>query len=157
MDRNGSNLIPMLMHAIDFTSAPRRGACVTSIFGLPASMDPPGSALPRAAATPKHRSECAVKAAIAKQTRRYDFPDKQLANQSFTHDLKSLLQTAGLWPMFESAMRTHPPLGLNWAVAKDWNEGSRYILSTSEAQTRDLYSACTARTHGLLSWLKNYW
>ncbi len=48
-------------------------------------------------------------------------------------------------------------LGLNWAVAKDWNEGSRYILSTSEAQARDLYSACTARTHGLLSWLKNYW
>lgn len=101
--------------------------------------------------------ECAVKAAIAKQTRRYDFPNKRLANDSFSHDLKSLLQTAGLWPTFDVAMRANPPLGLNWAVAKDWSEGSRYILSTSEAQARDLYSACTARTHGLLSWIKNYW
>ena len=52
---------------------------------------------------------------------------------------------------------TFRPLGLNWAVVKDWNEGSRYILSTSESQARDLYSACTARTHGLLAWLTNYW
>ena len=101
--------------------------------------------------------ECALKAAIAKQTRCYDFPDKRLANDSFTHDLKSLLQTAELWPKFEGAMRANPPLGNNWAVVKDWNEKSRYILTTSEAQARDLYSACTARTHGLLSWLKNYW
>ncbi len=101
--------------------------------------------------------ECAVKAAIAKKTRRHDFPDKQLANKSFTHDLKSLLQTAGLWPTFEGELRVNPPLDLNWAVVKDWNEDSRYILSISEAQARDLYSACTARTHGLLSWLKNYW
>ena len=101
--------------------------------------------------------ECAVKAAIAKKTRRHDFPDKPLANKSFTHDLKSLLQTAGLWPTFDGALRVNPSLELNWAVVKDWNEDSRYILSTSEAQARDLYSACTARTHGLLSWLKNYW
>ena len=101
--------------------------------------------------------ECAVKAAIAKQTKRYDFPNKRLANDSFTHDLKSLLQTAGLWSTLEAAMKSSPPLGLNWSVVKDWNEGSRYILTTSELQARDLYSACTARTHGLLAWLKNYW
>ena len=101
--------------------------------------------------------ECGLKAAIAKQTRRHDFPNKRLAMDSHTHDLKSLMQTSGLWPGFEAAMRAAPALGLNWAVAKDWNESSRYILSISEAQARDLYSACTARTHGLLSWLKNYW
>ncbi|WP_243288052.1 hypothetical protein [Geothrix terrae] len=101
--------------------------------------------------------ECAVKAAIAKQTRRYDFPNKRLANESFSHDLKSLLQTAGIWTAFEAAMRANEMLQLNWAVAKDWNESSRYILSISEGQARDLYSACTSRTHGLLKWLKNYW
>lgn len=83
--------------------------------------------------------------------------DKRLANDSYTHDLKSLIQTAGLWTTLEAAMRAAPPLDLNWAVVKDWNEGSRYILATSESQARDLYSACTARTHGLLAWLKNYW
>ncbi len=101
--------------------------------------------------------ECAVKAAIAKQVKRYDFPNKRFANDSYTHDLKSLLQTAGLWTMLEAAMKATPALALNWAVVKDWNESSRYILTTSEGQARDLYSACTARTNGLLAWLKNYW
>lgn len=101
--------------------------------------------------------ECAIKAAIAKQIKRHEFPNKRLANDSYTHDLKSLLQTAGLWTTFDAAMTAAPPLALNWAVVKDWSESSRYILTTSEGQARDLYSACTARTHGLLAWLKNYW
>lgn len=101
--------------------------------------------------------ECAVKAAIAKQTKRYDFPNKKQANDSFVHDLKSLMQTAGLWTTFEAARKSTPALDVNWAVVKDWNETTRYIVSTSEAQARDLHSACTARTHGLLSWLKKYW
>ena len=101
--------------------------------------------------------ECAIKAAIAKKTRRYDFPNKKLANDSFSHDLKLLMQTAGLWTSFETATNTNSTLALNWAVAKDWNESSRYMLTISEKQARDLYSACTARTHGLLTWLKTYW
>lgn len=101
--------------------------------------------------------ECAVKAAIAKQIKRYDFPNKKLANDSFSHDLKALMQAAGIWAAFETAMRGAPSLGVNWAVVKDWNESSRYVLSISEVQARDLHSACTARTHGLLAWLKNYW
>jgi hypothetical protein len=101
--------------------------------------------------------ECAIKSAIAKQTKRHDFPNKQLAADSYKHDLKSLLQTAGLWTRFEAAIRASPSLSDNWAVVKDWNETSRYVLSFTEAQARDLYSACTARTHGLLAWLKNYW
>lgn len=101
--------------------------------------------------------ECAIKSAIAKQTKRYDFPDKQLAVDSFKHDLRSLMQTAGLWVVFEVEIRANPALGDNWAVVKDWSEASRYILSVSEAQARDLHSACTAKTHGLLSWLKKCW
>mgnify|MGYP003397831912 FL=1 len=101
--------------------------------------------------------ECAIKAAIAKQTKRYDFPNKRVAQDSWSHDLKQLLQAAGLWPKFEEATRRNQSLALNWAVAKDWSEGSRYMLSTSQQQATDLYSACTAKTHGLLSWLKTYW
>jgi len=101
--------------------------------------------------------ECAIKAAIAKQTKRYDFPNKQLAIDSYKHDFKSLLQTAGLWNTLEAATRISPTLGDNWAVIKDWKETSRYDLSISETQARDLSSACTARTNGLLQWLKTYW
>ena len=101
--------------------------------------------------------ERAIKAAIAKQTKRYDFPDRRLVNDSYTHDLKLLLQTASLWSTFETATKTSRSLLLNWLVVKDWNERSRYILSIPEAKARDLYSACTTRTHGMLPWLKNYW
>lgn len=101
--------------------------------------------------------ECAVKAAIAKQTKRYDFPDKKHANDSFSHDLKALLQVASLWHDFDTAMKATPSLALNWAVVKDWNERSRYMTDTTQRQAVDLHSACTARTHGILSWLKQYW
>jgi HEPN domain-containing protein len=101
--------------------------------------------------------ECAIKAAIAKQTQRHDFPNKRVAQDSWSHDLKQLLQTAGLWSTIEAATKANQDLALNWAVAKDWSEASRYVLTTSQQQAIDLYSACTARTHGLLSWLKNYW
>lgn len=101
--------------------------------------------------------ECAIKAAIAKRTKRYDFPDRQLAIDCYKHHLKLLLQTAQLWTTLEAAMRASPPLGDNWAVVKDWKTDSRYAVSISEALARDFYSACTARTHGVIAWQKNYW
>jgi hypothetical protein len=101
--------------------------------------------------------ECAIKSAIAKQTKRHDFPDKQLAADSYKHDLRSLMKTAGLWRAFEVEIHSNPARGDNWSVVKDWNEASRYMLSVSDAQARDLYSACTNKANGMLSWLKNCW
>ncbi len=40
--------------------------------------------------------ECALKACVAKQVRRYDFPDKTLANKAFTHHLGNLMSLCGL-------------------------------------------------------------
>lgn len=34
--------------------------------------------------------ECALKACIARQTRKFDFPDKKTVVGSYTHDLKQL-------------------------------------------------------------------
>lgn len=42
--------------------------------------------------------ECAFKACIARQTRRYDFPDRKLVNDIYTHDLNKLLSISGLEP-----------------------------------------------------------
>lgn len=101
--------------------------------------------------------ECAIKAAIAKQTQRHDFPNKRLAQDSWSHELKKLLMTAELWTQLERDMSLKPELAINWSVAKEWTENSRYVLTTSRQQALDLYSACNARTHGLLSWLRRYW
>lgn len=101
--------------------------------------------------------ECALKACVAKQVGQYDFPDRKLANEAFTHDLEKLMKLSGLAPDLEKEMETNKPLELNWAVVKDWSESSRYEIGITEAQARDLYSACTARRNGVLNWIRRRW
>lgn len=101
--------------------------------------------------------ECALKACVAKQVRRFDFPDKKLANEAFTHDLEKLVRVAGLMPILDLDMKTARTLELNWAIVKDWSEASRYELSVTKAQARDMYSACTARKNGILAWIRRQW
>src|SRR5215470_3829484 len=77
--------------------------------------------------------ECALKACIARKTRRYDFPDRKRAQDSWTHDLTLLIQTAGLQLLLETEMRDDVKSGLNWSIVKERREISRYG-SFGEAQ-----------------------
>jgi len=101
--------------------------------------------------------ECALKACISKQIRRYDFPDKKLITESYTHDLEKLIKISGLITDFDNDKRTIPDLELNWTIVKDWKEDSRYIDGVTENQARDLYNACTNRHNGILTWIKRKW
>ena len=100
--------------------------------------------------------ECALKACVAKQTRRYDFPDKKLANDVYTHDLEKLLHVAELTRVFEADRRANFELKLSWAIVKDWSEEARYETGITGSQARDLYSACTRR-NGVLPWVRKRW
>jgi HEPN domain-containing protein len=100
--------------------------------------------------------ECALKACVARQVRRGDFPDKRLANEAFTHDLEKLVAVAGLKQGLETDRRANPSLEVNWAIVKDWTVETRYEVSISSAQARDLYSACVGR-NGVLPWVKKRW
>jgi HEPN domain-containing protein len=101
--------------------------------------------------------ECALKACIAKQTRRFDFPDKKLAQRAYTHNLEELLGLSGLRPAFDKALRANKKLEVNWAIVKDWSEESRYELGYSSTQAKDMYSACTSRKNGVLTWIRDKW
>ena len=101
--------------------------------------------------------ECALKACVAKQVRRYDFPDKNLANAAHVHDLERLVGVAELRPALERDAGANKPLALNWALVKDWSEASRYDIGITEAQARDFHSACAARKNGILPWTKRRW
>ena len=101
--------------------------------------------------------ECALKACIAKQIKRYDFPDRKLVNDSYTHDLEKLLNISGLKAEFQRELQTNQSLAVNWAVVKDWSEQSRYSTGISEIMARDFHSAVTARGQGVLSWLRKRW
>jgi HEPN domain-containing protein len=100
--------------------------------------------------------ECALKACVAKQVKQYDFPDKKLANEAFTHDLEELIRVAGLAPDFETDRNADPELDLNWAIVKDWSETARYEVGITEHQARELYTASTGR-NGVLPWVRKRW
>lgn len=101
--------------------------------------------------------ECALKACIAKRTQRHDFPDKRIAFESYTHDLKELLKTAGLDSVFTADAPANSQLAKNWTTIKDWSESARYQAIISDTNARDIYSAITSRKDGVLLWLKKRW
>lgn len=101
--------------------------------------------------------ECALKACIAKRTRRYDFPDKKVANDVYCHELTRLLGFAGLAPEMNREENANSAVWVNWGVVKDWSETKRYEASVSANDARDLYAAIAGRRNGVLQWLRNWW
>jgi HEPN domain-containing protein len=102
--------------------------------------------------------ECALKACIAKQTKRYDFPpDVSEVRSIYTHDLTKLLEPAGLMAIHKAETASNINFKNNWTIIKDWSEQSRYDHSISVVKARDLYDAIVARKDGVLTWLRKYW
>ena len=99
--------------------------------------------------------ECALKACIAKQTRRHEFPPKaKYVHEVYTHKLESLLKLAGLDNQLDKDMATNPALATNWGVVKGWDEESRY--RNSGLNGKDLHAA-TIGPDGVLLWIKQRW
>jgi AbiV family abortive infection protein len=101
--------------------------------------------------------ECAIKACIAKKVKKYDFPDKDLGNESHKHNLEKLLQTAGLWHKITQDMKKNLSLDNNWANVKDWSETTRYTVNITQKKAEDFYASYTARRNGIYSWIKKFW
>jgi HEPN domain-containing protein len=74
--------------------------------------------------------EYALKACIAKHTRRSEFPDKKTAVASHTHRLEDLIGVARLSEEFLKEVRTNLAFETNWNVAKD---------GPGTAATRDIH------------------
>ncbi len=100
--------------------------------------------------------ECALKACIARWIQAEEFPDKNLADRSWTHNLQQLFAAAGLKDDFAAALRGNLELSNNWDVVKDWSEASRYAR-VPRGKAENLYAAITDKKHGVLSWLKRRW
>ena len=101
--------------------------------------------------------ECAIKACIAKQVQQYDFPNLDLAKNSYSHKLMDLLGVAGLKQELTKMESQNNDFRLNWAVAKDWTEKARYESKLDKRKAKDLYEAITDNQSGILAWLKKYW
>jgi hypothetical protein len=100
--------------------------------------------------------ECALKACIAKRTRRHDFPhDSKYAGRVYSHDLSELLKLAGLDADLDKEMKTNARLAANWGVVKVWSVESRY--ETSGLNGKGMVTAVISPSDGILPWIKLCW
>jgi len=100
-------------------------------------------------------AECALKACIAKQTKKYEFPpSRRVIDRTYAHDLEELLATAGLKAQLELDMKTNPSLAAHWTVVKSWNIDSRYRASGLSG--RDMLAALSG-PNGVISWVRQDW
>jgi HEPN domain-containing protein len=100
--------------------------------------------------------ECALKACIAKQFRRYDFPDKRVVTDSYTHDLKKLAVTAQLDEAYRQRAIQDELFRANWELSTLWSEESRY-RTTDRATCTVFLDAIMEEQHGVLPWLTQLW
>lgn len=101
--------------------------------------------------------ECALKACVAKMTKKHDFPDKQFAQKAYTHNLQKLIQLANLEPDLRKSTASNRDFETNWLIVKDWDETARYETVIARAKAHDMYYACVARKHGVLKWISDRW
>lgn len=99
--------------------------------------------------------ECALKACIAKKTKRHEFPAKPRDVQAiYTHNLAELLKLAELDADLDRDMRTNPSLAAKWVAIAEWNENSRY--QTARLRGADLCAA-VSDADGVLAWIRQRW
>ena len=105
--------------------------------------------------------ECALKACIAKQVREHDFPNKKLANDSYTHNLITLLKIANLTEEMKSSNNGSNDRQENWSIitgADAWSEAIRYNADgITQPVMNDFWNAVTDENKGILKWLETYW
>lgn len=101
--------------------------------------------------------EFAFKSRIARQTRKFDFPDKNFASSVYTHDLSRLLKASGLEQKLQADAQKNAALERNWAIVKDWSEQKRYVRVVSKQEAEDFHTAVLSKPDGVLTWLQKHW
>ena len=101
--------------------------------------------------------ECAIKVCIAEQFRKNTIPDKNLVNNTYTHDFEKLMRTAGIFAQLEQNITTDAGLYSSWNVVKDWRPEIRYTTSVTRLEARDLIDAIENQQNGILQWLVQHW
>jgi hypothetical protein len=84
------------------------------------------------------------------------FLDKRFCEKCWTHDLENLVALADLGTVRAAAIAANAALDINWQFVINWSEQDRYRIKT-EIEARNLVSAVTDSTNGVLPWIKGHW
>lgn len=101
--------------------------------------------------------ECGIKVCIARQFRKNTIPDKNLVNNTYTHDFEKLMKTAGIFTQLVEDIAANADLYSSWNVVKDWKPEIRYTTSVTRLEARDLIDAIENQQNGIIQWLTQHW
>lgn len=100
--------------------------------------------------------ECALKACIAKTTRRHEFPERDKVNRSYSHNLRELVKVAGLEDDRATRVKADPEFRRYWGTVETWSEQSRYRRHSAKS-AEELLIAAGHKQHGVISWITPHW
>lgn len=100
--------------------------------------------------------EAGLKACLVKQFRAHTLPDKAIVTKSYTHSLDELIRISGLSNCLNDELDRDPLFATNWAVAKDWDESSRYKEWTQE-QASEIFNSVSNKRNGVMKWVRRVW
>ncbi len=105
-----------------------------------------------------YAAECGLKACIMAHVEATGviFTDKKFSEKCWTHDLEVLVVQANLKPALDVHITANAAFLINWGIARDWEESSRYLQKT-QAQAQALYDAISANPDGVFQWIQNHW
>src|SRR5689334_8786824 len=92
--------------------------------------------------------ECVLKACIAKQTRRFEFPDKKKAQDAYTHNLADLVKGAELRSQLNAEITANSVFASYWSVVEVWTEASRYEQH-SRQEAENMFQAVADPVQGV--------
>lgn len=100
--------------------------------------------------------EFGLKACIAKRMVAQAIPDKKFINELHTHDLKKLVNLAGLQTELRDEQKANELFATYWGISGTWNEASRY--AATDAYTSHLMvDAVQHPESGIFRWIKQHW
>jgi HEPN domain-containing protein len=102
--------------------------------------------------------ECSLKACIAKQTRKSEFPrDRKSLDYIYTHNLSKLVKGSGLEIALDKKIESSSNFERFWAIVDDWSEESRYTVAITRKMAEDLTEAISNPDDGVFKWIKKHW
>jgi len=101
--------------------------------------------------------ECLIKAVICTKIGPNEFPAKNADKTHYIHDIKKLVETAGLEKELEYDCKRNQGLEKSYMLLKDWDPKSlRYDSSRISEEIANNYFEAIKDKEGLVLWLNKY-
>ncbi|MFM9845943.1 MAG: HEPN domain-containing protein [Hyphomicrobiaceae bacterium] len=100
--------------------------------------------------------EIGLKACIAKQISADVIPDKNFIAETYRHELRRLVNLAGLSQELGNRERADQPFAANWAIVAQWNPETRYE-AIDQFSAQSFLEAVADNATGVFPWIQVYW